>query len=400
MLAGVTAGRSETPATIAEVQQVFRSCAARGDTLSFVGGGTELGLGNPPERADVLVRTERLNRIVEYAAGDMTITLEAGVTLGDLQRTVGSQGQRLALDPPLPGIATLGGLLATNAFGPRRTRFGTLRDLIVGVTIVRADGVVVRGGGKVVKNVAGFDLPKLMVGSLGTLGMIARATLRLHPLPEAKRWLHVVVESPSAVRDLSRALVEHQLEASAVMASGPWGVDHWDFMVLFEGFSAGVDQQSETFSNLARRRGLKPSVDGDLLRDADARTRSHGALRLRLSAPPAQFELLAGEALAPLTAAFDATRDYNVVTYPLLGAAFISGEPREPAALSEALGKARHVLEAAGGNLVVTYCEDPALVAQFERFGTAPGSFFLMKRLKERFDPERRLNRGRFLGGL
>ena len=160
------------------------------ERLLFVGGGTDLDLGAPPERLDVLLRTRRLDRIVEHAPSDQIAVVEAGVTAGRARPARSApRGQRLALDPPLPERATVGGIVAANAFGPRRARYGSVRDLIIGVTIVRADGVVAHGGGKVVKNVAGFDLPKLMVGSLGTLGLIATATFRLHPLPEESATL-------------------------------------------------------------------------------------------------------------------------------------------------------------------------------------------------------------------
>src|SRR5262249_7892182 len=149
-----------------------------------VGGGTDLGLGAPPARLDAVLATSGLDRVVEHAPSDQIVVVEAGRTLGQLQSVLAEHGQRLALDPAMPGKKTIGGIVAADAFGPRRARFGSVRDLIIGVSFVRADGAAARGGGKVVKNVAGFDLPKLFVGSLGTLGLITTATFRLHPLPE------------------------------------------------------------------------------------------------------------------------------------------------------------------------------------------------------------------------
>jgi glycolate oxidase FAD binding subunit len=215
---GVEAGNAVRPSSVVEAERIMQAAASDGRTLAFAGGGTELGYGNPPERIDTLVRTDRLNAIVEYAPADMIVTVEAGLTLAQLQTTLAPQRQRLALDSPLPERATLGGLIATNGFGPLRARFGTLRDLIVGITIVRADGTRARGGGKVVKNVAGFDLPKLMVGALGTLGMIATATFKLHPLPETSRWLRVVVPTARGVGEFCSAIVARRLEPSAVLS--------------------------------------------------------------------------------------------------------------------------------------------------------------------------------------
>ena len=172
------------PESIEEAVEVMRETGRDGKSLAVVGGGTDLELGTPPSRLDVVVRTRRLARVIEHAPSDQIVIAQAGMTLSALQQTLAPHGQQLALDPPLPERATVGGIVAANAFGPRRARYGSVRDLIIGISLVRADGTLARGGGKVVKNVAGFDLPKLLVGSLGTLGMIVSATFRLHPLPE------------------------------------------------------------------------------------------------------------------------------------------------------------------------------------------------------------------------
>src|ERR1700680_2388612 len=158
------------------------------------------------------------------------------MTLTRLQSVAGTHGQRLALDPPLADRATIGGIIAANAFGPLRTRYGSVRDLIIGVSIIRADGVIARGGGKVVKNVAGFDLPKLMVGSLGTLGMIATATFRLHPQTEASETLLIGTRSAAAIRRLFADMRRAQLEIAAAVAITEGGA--FDVAVRFEGFRA------------------------------------------------------------------------------------------------------------------------------------------------------------------
>ncbi|MGB8205945.1 MAG: FAD-binding oxidoreductase [Candidatus Baltobacteraceae bacterium] len=390
------AGESVAPADLEEAAEALREAASRHRTVSFLGGGTELGLGYPPQRVDVLVRTAGLTRIVEYAPADMTVTVEAGLTLAALQERLEPQGQRLALDPPLATAATLGGLLATNAFGPRRARFGSLRDLIVGVSLIRADGARVRGGGKVVKNVAGFDLPKLMVGALGTLGMIATATFRLHPLPAAVRLLRVADCEAARVRALCRASVAAQLEPAALLALRAGG--HYSLHVLFEGFEAGVAEQAARFARLAEASGAaaEPLEGAATLAALDREARVHGSVRLRLAAPPSALETLDRAALLPLEAAFGEAR---AVLYPSLGVAFMGGFPADPAAAVAAIGQARAALESVGGHLVVT--EAAGDVAQgVDPFGTLPGSFALMAQLKARFDPERRLNRGRFLGNL
>lgn len=385
------------PNDLGEAAQILGEAAARGHAVAFLGGGTELGLGYPPARVDVLVKTSRLARIVEYAPADMVVEAEAGMTLAALQKHLAPHGQRLALDVPYPELATLGGIVATNGFGPRRMRFGSVRDLIVGVSLIRADGTRVRGGGKVVKNVAGFDLPKLAVGSIGSLGMIATATFRLHPLPEATRALRMPSCDGAALADLAKAVTERRLEPSALVAVRAGTA--YDAYVLFEGFTAGVDEQAARFETLCADRG-RPAErldDPEIPAKLDENARTHGDVRVRIAVPPAGLVALETNAVARLTAAF---AEAQAAIYPALGIAFVSGYAADAARAADALGEARRFAEAAHGNLVVLDVRDPALAERIDPWGTLPASLFLMKRLKDRFDPEHRLNPGRFLGGL
>jgi len=379
MIADVPIREIVSPATLEEAADVMRASAARGTSVAFMGGGTELGFGNPPERVDTLLKTEKLTRVVEYAPSDQVVTVESGLTLGALQTILAAEKQRLALDAPRPELATVGGLLATNGYGPLRTRFGMLRDLIVGISVIRADGMLVHGGGKVVKNVAGFDLPKLMVGSFGTLGLIASATFRLHPLPERRERSVAIARSLHDVRNLCRALLDRRLEPSVVVAFAE--AEGYALHVVFEGFGAGVESQ------IARLRELTRDVLGAEVRTED----------LRISTPPAFTPSLDADILAPLRAAYQESR---AVLYPTAGATFIGGFPCDADRFVAALARARAGAEAAGGNLVVLECGDPALRERFDVFGTLPSAFPIMRRLKERFDPERRLGPGRFVGGL
>jgi glycolate oxidase FAD binding subunit len=383
------------PQSVDEAAALVREHAHDDAAFVFSGGGTDSGLGYEPERADATLDTRGLNRVVDYAPADMVIAVEAGMTLAALQAELAPHRQRLALDPAWPEQATIGGLLATNAFGPRRTRFGTLRDLIVGVTVVRADGTVAHGGGKVVKNVAGFDLPKLMVGSLGTLALIVQATFRLHPQPECERWYEVVGLSAETVGALCRGLLERRLEPSAVVARYEPGT-RYTLHVLFEGFTASVDAQGAAWLELARNLGLAahdPGVDGAPVRDETAHPR--GALRVRISAPAAAFAEVDRDVLTPLREHVQG----ESVAYPLVGTFLLGGRSRDGADVAGALARARTACETLGGNLVVADM-DADLRASIDPFGTLPASFPIMRRLKERFDPERRFNRGRFLGRL
>ena len=233
----------------------MRALAAEKAAVAFVGGGTDLELGAPPARLDAVVRTRRLARVIEHAPSDQIVAVEAGLPLAALQRHLAPHGQRLALDPPLPERATIGGIVAANAFGPRRTRFGAVRDLVIGITVVRADGVVARGGGKVVKNVAGFDLPRLFCGSLGTLGLVAEVVFRLHPLPEASATVVLAGLSAPTALEVARSALDARLEPVAVVALAEG--EGFRLALRFEGFAPGVADQLDRLVALPAARGAE-----------------------------------------------------------------------------------------------------------------------------------------------
>jgi len=183
----------------------------RGWRLIPRGGGTKLGWGNSPARADVILSTARITEIIEHAWADLTVTVEAGCTVQRLQETLGQHGQRLALDALWPEKATVGGVLCTNDSGALRLRFGALRDLIIGVTIALPDGTLASSGGKVVKNVAGYDLPKLVTGALGTLGVVTRAVFRLHPLPLSSHSFSISTVNAEETQKLVLAVQDSKL---------------------------------------------------------------------------------------------------------------------------------------------------------------------------------------------
>src|SRR2546422_7462822 len=201
----------------ASIDQLGRIVAlAHDDGLAVVprGGGSALELGHPPARVDVLVDLPGLDQVLEYNPDDLTITVQAGITAGTLATLLAPRRQFLALDPPGAAARTLGGMTATNASGPLRVRYGTMRDLLLGVRFVQADGVVTWGGSKVVKSVSGYDVPKLMVGALGTLGVLGELTLRLHPLPDAERsWLRALAPARAAQGFIGPVLPSHHSAA-------------------------------------------------------------------------------------------------------------------------------------------------------------------------------------------
>src|SRR5215207_60737 len=403
---GVAARFVARPRSVEDAGQVLAAAAADGLAVAFAGGGSKLGLGNPPERVDLEVQTHGLNQILEHAAGDLVVRAQAGVPLADLQAALAPAGQWLALDPPEPR-ATVGGVVAADASGPRRLRYGTVRDLIIGITVVLADGTVARAGGKVVKNVAGYDLAKLFCGSLGTLGMIAEATFRLHPLPAAAAVVTLQVETPEQVGQAVRRLARSPLEPSAVELV----VDEWVWpgrlTTVFEGIRPGVEAQAAAAAELLGQVGeaavAGPGQTDAALGQLGARPFEKAELALKAACPPADLSGVLAELVIGR-----GRWDGSVCAHAATGVLWMASGLREgdlrpdsPAAPSVAatITAMRKRLVARGGSLVVVKAP-PELKRAVDAWGPAGDAPGLMRRVKERFDPDRRLAPGRFVGGI
>src|SRR5271169_2282395 len=215
------------------------------------GGGTKLSWGNPSTRADIILSTARIDKIIEHAWADLTVSVEAGCTVQKLQSALAQHGQRLALDPLWPAQATIGGVLSTNDSGSLRLRFGSLRDLIIGVTLALPDGTLASSGGKVVKNVAGYDLPKLVTGALGTLAVITRAVFRLHPLPRNAKTLSISGCNLGEMQRLILAVQDSKLAHTSLQARMAQDAEPV-VDILFEGTEAGIAAQEAQLREIAR----------------------------------------------------------------------------------------------------------------------------------------------------
>ena len=377
---GVVPGEVVRPADAGELVDVLRTAHAGARSVLAAGGRSKLGWAPAPRSADLLVDTTGLDRVVEHTAGDLVVVAEAGVRLSVLQEQLAAAGQWLALDPPEPG-ATLGGILSANAAGPRRLRYGTVRDLLIGVTVVLADGTVAHAGGKVVKNVAGYDLGKLYTGAHGTLGVVTSTTWRLHPVPAARRVVVLDLADPLAAGPLAIALARSTLTPTAVELQATTGGPA-SLIVVFEAIAESVASQADAAVALlggGRQDDQLPEHFGERPGAADD-------LVLRLAFAPAS--------LAAVLDALPAGTEVTASACSGIAHVALSG----PEALG-ALAALRVALRPHDGSAVVLSAP-PALRSALDHWGPLGDAVALMERVKNRFDPARRLAPGRFVGGI
>ncbi|GAA2854188.1 FAD-binding oxidoreductase [Streptosporangium fragile] len=411
-----------SPGSTGEVAALMRVSAGHDLAVVPAGDGTKLDWGNPPERCDLLVDTRGLTLdnglVVEHSSGDLVARVSAGLPLGTLNSTLAGTRQQLALDGTLRA-GTVGGTLATATAGPRRFRYGTARDLLIGVTVVLADGTVAHSGGAVVKNVAGYDLGKLFTGSYGTLGVITEAVFRLHPMPADRRWIGVDLPAPwsggvpapqgrsagagtggaspagAAPRQdgldrldaLVTELAAAQAEPAAIELDWPDPRGGPSVAVLVEGAAAGA--RAETVRKLMDEYGT---------------ARIGTEAPAWWAAPPGEDVLLevrvpptgAHRALRAVTAGGLPVRVRGSVASAVLQVSLPAGVDR--AAFADLVAGVREALRPLGGALTVL-AAPPELVREVDRWGPS-GAQALMRRVKERFDPGRRMSPGRFVGGI
>ena len=364
---GLAAGSTARPGSAAELAEILREAAEANRAVIPIGGGRALGMGNAPERFDIALETSGLHRLVEYEPADLTVTVEAGVQLDRLNEELGESGQFLPLDPFGGPGHTVGGVLAAGWSGPLRLRYGTARDYLIGLRVALPDGSLARSGGRVVKNVSGYDMNKLHVGALGSLGVIVEASFKVFPRPLSEHSLQVrcggFAEAwAEAERALSAPMLPVALEVvtegdgysvTARLAGTESGVARiaaelsWDRAP--EGFWAAHSQQgSQTWARISIRAG---------------------GLRPLLESLPAGSKWIAqpGTGVAHWFD-FEAT----------------------------ALVTARAAAEASGGSVVIL-AAPPALKAEAGAWGSPPATAGLMRQVRDAFDPGRTLSPGRYL---
>jgi glycolate oxidase FAD binding subunit len=393
-VAGVQPKLVIEPGTETELAEVLRLANEAGLAVIPRGGGTKIGWGNPPARADLILSTARLTEVIEHAWADLTLSVQAGCTIQRLQETLAQHGQRLALDPLWPEKATVGGVLSTNDSGALRLRFGALRDLIIGATIALPDGTLASSGGKVVKNVAGYDLPKLVTGALGTLGVITRAVFRLHPLPRNTRSLSVSAGNAQETQRFVLAVQDSKLAHTFLQSH--FSNDTTPVSdILFEGTEAGLTAQEAQLRKLA----APPNVSQAATSSWSAREELWSFSEPDTTAV-AKISILPGD-LARTMGGVECTAQLHQLRWRSLVYAMGLGWVRlegQPAALRGALQLLRVELETHGGSLVALH--RPEKMAEFDAWGNAGDALPLMKAVKQRLDPKNTLNPGRFVGGI
>jgi glycolate oxidase FAD binding subunit len=389
---GVVPALFVEPANETELSGVLRYASEAELLISPRGGGSKLGWGTPPGAVDLAVSTARFNRVLEYAPADMTVTAGAGVTVAQLQTTLASHQQRLALDTLWPERATVGGVIATNDSGALRVRYGGVRDLILGVTVVLADGTVATSGGKVVKNVAGYDLPKLMTGALGTLGIITRAVFRLHPLPENSQTRSFAFAKAKAANDFILAVADSQVVPTGLqMRTGSDG--SIDVDIRIDGIAAGIAAQMETVCKLAGAVNSS-EPDGDPWQAREQLWSVTASVCIfKLSVLPSQLATTAEfvrESVGGL--------GWRLLMYSH-GLAWLRVDAAEAARIVSFLASLRAFVARSGGSVVLL--QAPAeLRCQVDVWGEPGDSLALMTRIKQQFDPHGIFNRARFVGGI
>ncbi|MBI2161819.1 MAG: FAD-binding oxidoreductase [Candidatus Rokubacteria bacterium] len=414
------------PGSVEEVAAVVGLAAEAALPVTPWGGGTAASVGMPATRAGLVLGFSRLNRLVEHEPGDLTATVEAGMTVAALQSALRSRGQWLSLDPPDAERATLGGVLATNASGPRRHLYGTARDLLIGVTVVTADGAVVKGGGKVVKNVAGYDLPKLFIGSYGTLGIIVEATVKLRPLPDDERVVGVAFDrlkdGGAAVRALMASdLIPNAVELLDAAAGGALGAGGAPASVVpsagapsalgallvvgFDGLPEQVEWQCAELARLAAACGGREARP--LAQDVWPRLAT--AARAAFGTPTAvmTFGVLPTEVAELMEHGAEVARARGIPSAwtAHAGVGHVSAalrsdrEPQAPGPVAAVLSEWRTMARTGGGHGTLEWA--PLAVKSQVPVWDDPGAAGrIMQRIKAQLDPHNLLNPGRFVAGL
>ncbi len=404
---GLLPGAALQPESIEEVSAVLQFATERRLAVIPRGAGLHLDLGNRPARYDLALDLSRLNAVVDYSPEDLVVTVQAGIALGELDRLLAERGQLLALDTPLAGAATAGGALSANLPAPNRLRYGTARDLVIGLTCVLSGGEIVHSGGRVVKNVAGYDLNKLYLGALGTLGVIVEASFKLHPRPPVRAAILAGYRDCVDACAAALAVANSPLGVLAVEVAGPPLAQRvgehaavpngWLLAIFLAGLPAALERQRREATALLHAALVVAEQPGDsqvplyaALRDCGRTPEYPAALILRCSVLPGE---VAG-AVYRLREHSDLSLA-QVTVSPGAGSVRLAWQ-KPPGDALGVVTAARRSIEAVGGNVTVERC--PAeLKTELDVWGIDGPDVELMQAMRAAYDPAGILSPGRML---
>ncbi|MGB3787248.1 MAG: FAD-binding oxidoreductase [Phormidesmis sp.] len=385
------------PGTTEELAQVMAIAAQQNWRVLPTGQSSKLGWGGLAEGIDIVLCTARLNRIVEHAVGDFTVTVEAGLKVADLAAVLAKEGQFLAVDPAFSDSATVGGIVATADTGSLRQRYGGLRDMLIGVQFVRYDGRLARAGGRVVKNVAGYDLMKLMTGGYGTLGLLSELTFRLYPVQAVSRSLVLT----GAVEAIAQAAAEIRLSGLTPVAFDVSLEKSVALVARFQGIAAGVEEQSERLEKIAHRYQL--SVQ-QLDQSADALYWQRVADRVRADTVLCKVGMKPS-AIAALIKQLERRKqssdslEVQARLHGSSGLGWVQWTASQSAALAKEIEIVRSHCQQNDGFL--SLLQAPIELKQsMDIWGYTGNALQVMVDIKQKFDPQRLLSPGRFVGTI
>lgn len=399
------------PASIREIRDVLIYAADNGLSVVPAGNGTKLGIGNPPERVDLVVSTKRLNEVLEYEPGDLTVTTQAGVRLCDLQDKLAENGQCLPLDPPYSTHATVGGIAAVNSSGPSSLSYGTSRNRVLGMHVVLSNGIDVKSGGKVVKNVAGYDLNKLYIGSFGTLGIITELTFKLNPLPEAQRTILVPFSSIAQASIVAVEIANSQLLPIFLnlIIGGVPSVEIVDpcLVIGLDGHPETVEWQINQLRSIVEQNGVSGVEVYDGVHQRDLRTSMSAFPERKPQAVICKANLRMTDVEKFITVALAHShdlRDLRVMAHMGTGVVYVAfSVPSNDTALtqfaSNVIVDLRDRACNVGGNLIVESVPK-SIKYQIDIWGQIGSGLKLMKQIKARLDPLNLFNPGRYVSGI
>ncbi len=405
------------PTSVQEMQDVLQLAVKQGLSIMPAGAGTKLGIGNLPEKADVVLATTHLNSVVEYEPADLTVTVEAGIRLRDLQTELSKHRQYLALDPPYADRCTIGGIVATNASGSLRLRHGTARNQVLGLRVVRADGTVVKSGGKVVKNVAGYDLNKLYIGGFGTLGIITEVTLKLSPIPVHEAILTADFQNIQDAADTGLAIVGSQIlpmfvnlfvNADPTRSETEAPADENKPMLVagFGGDPETVAWQLTQCQEIMEQNGAIGVTirEGESIQHLQETVQEFSADNKNTEMVVAKLNLKRTDLAEFATQIVEANSTLDAQMMALIGSGVLYAtipvaSDTDYQSLAAALMQLRQTVMSRQGNLIIEVAP-PELKRHIDVWGSVEGTLNLMKQIKAKLDPTGLLNPGRFVSSI